>query len=47
MGKLTIVLSDKMETRLRTLIQRKGDLSKIVETALGFWLERDQEAEAE
>ena len=45
MGKLTIVLSDAMETRLRALTLKKGDLSRIVEKALKFWIEKGGEAE--
>jgi len=40
MGKLTIVLSDSLEERLRTQIRRRGDLSRIIEEALEEWLDR-------
>ena len=46
MGKLTIVLSDSLEERLRCLIRRRGDLSRIIEEALAEWLDR-REKEAE
>jgi len=44
-GKITFVLSDELEKRLRTVAQRKGDLSKIAECAIDNWLieeERDK-----
>ncbi len=40
MGKITLVLSDEIEDRLRNLIRKKGDLSKIVEQALEELLDR-------
>ncbi len=40
MGKITLVLSDEIEERLRNLIRKRGDLSKIVEQALEDWLDR-------
>lgn len=40
MGKITIVLSDDMEERLRTHIRKKGDLSRIIELALEEWFNR-------
>jgi len=38
MGKITFVLSDELEKRLRMVAQRKGDLSKIAESAIDYWL---------
>lgn len=40
MGKLTIVLSDEMEERLRAHIRKKGDISRIIEQALEEWFNR-------
>lgn len=40
MGKITLVLSDEIEDRLRNLIRKRGDLSKIVEQALKELLDR-------
>jgi len=34
MGKVTVVLDDDIEEKMRNHIKRKGDLSKIVEEAL-------------
>ena len=45
MGKVTIVLSDQLEERLRAFPRKKGDLSKIVEQALEAWLAKKEEAE--
>ena len=43
MGKITIVLSDDIEERLRTKTRKRGDLSRIIEKALEEWLERNEE----
>ena len=43
MGKVTIVLRDSIEERLRDLIRKRGDLSRIIEQALEEWLDRREE----
>lgn len=43
MGKITIVLSDDIEERLRIQTRKKGDLSRIIEMALEEWLDRHEE----
>ena len=46
MGKVTFVLSDGLEARLRKVAERKGDLSIIAEKALNEWLKMlDEEAQ--
>lgn len=40
MGKLTIVISDEVEERLRDHVRGKGDISSIIEEALKAWFER-------
>jgi len=40
MGKITIVLSDDMENRLRAHTRKRGDLSRIIEEALEEWFNR-------
>jgi len=40
MGKLTIVLSDEIEEKLRAHMRKKGDLSRIIELALEEWFNR-------
>jgi len=40
MGKVTFVLSDGLEARLRKVAERKGDLSIIAEKALNTWLNK-------
>jgi len=44
MGKVTVVLSDKVEARVRAFIRKKGDLSRIVEQALEDWLKKEEES---
>lgn len=44
MGKITIVLSDDTENRLRAHLRKRGDLSRIIETALEEWLDRTDAA---
>jgi hypothetical protein len=43
MGKVTVVLDDELEEKLRNHIKRKGDLSKIVNEALRKHLEEEEE----
>lgn len=43
MGKITFVLRDNIEERLRDLIRKRGDLSRIIEQALEEWLDRREE----
>jgi hypothetical protein len=43
MGKITFVLSDGLESRLRKVAERKGDLSIIAERALDMYLKRLEE----
>ena len=45
MGKITFVLSDSLESRLRKVVERKGDLSKIAEWALDAWLKEKEKNE--
>ena len=40
MGKVTFVLSDELESRLRKVAERKGDLSIIAEKAIDAWLQK-------
>jgi len=40
MGKLTIVLSDEIEERLRAHTRKRGDLSRIIEQTLEEWFNR-------
>ena len=40
MGKITFVLSDSLESRLRKVVERKGDLSKIAEKSIDAWLRK-------
>ena len=42
MGKITVVLSDDIEERLRTHMRKRGDLSRIIEKALEEWLDRHE-----
>jgi len=47
MGKLTIVLSEETDERLRNVAKKKGDLSEIVETALKMWLPSEEAVKRE
>jgi hypothetical protein len=42
MGKLTIVIDDEYEERLRDRVRRKGDLSRLINEALGFWFSQTE-----
>ena len=42
MGKIVISISDKTEEELRSLLRRKGDLSRIVEQAIKVQLNKEK-----
>ena len=43
MGKVTFVLSEDIEERLRAKTRKRGDLSRIIEKAIEEWLDRNEE----
>jgi hypothetical protein len=49
MGKMNIVVSDKLETRFREEVaywmgMKKGNISKAMEEAMNLWIERHDSA---
>lgn len=42
MGKVTAIVSDDVENRLRDFVRGKGDISRIVEEALEAWLNKQK-----
>jgi len=42
MGKMTIVLNEQVEKRLRECNRKKGDMSKIINEALAKYLLKEQ-----
>jgi hypothetical protein len=46
MPRITVVISNLLDERLRKYTKRKGDLSKIAEVALNNWVNYAEELEA-